>query len=117
MCHCGQNTRYCRRWSLGSSNFLSVKKHDDSRRTLDLVAIGEFLVVRGVNPEDFLFGFHHIRHLLEDRFDLSAVNAPVRHEFNRDWSLSFQNPRLEGTTGDGSYMVARHISRSCSRVL
>src|ERR1700677_1322990 len=102
MSQSGQKTRYCRRGALGSSNFLSVQKHDNSWRALDLVAVCEFLVVRGINPEDFLFGFHHICHLLKDRFDLSAVDATVRHELNRDWPLSFQDPQLERTSGDGS---------------
>src|ERR1700684_4555617 len=102
MCHRCQNTRHSWGWPFDSSYFLTVQKHNHSWRALDLVAVCEFLVVRGINPEDFLFGFHHICHLLKDRFDLSAVDATVRHELNRDWPLSFQDPQLERTSGDGS---------------
>jgi hypothetical protein len=44
---------------------------------MDLVAASEFLLDCDINPEDLLLGFHHFCHLLQNRFDRSAVSAPV----------------------------------------
>jgi hypothetical protein len=87
--YCRQDTRYGRVWSLDSSNFFPIEKHDQSRRAQDLVAVGEFLLNRGINSEDLLFGYHRLCHLLKDRLKRAAVCAAVRHELNRDRSPRF----------------------------
>src|ERR1700685_290787 len=84
LCYCCQDTRYCRLWSLDSSHFFSVQKHDQGWRSLDLVAVGEFLIDCGINSEDLLFGLHRFRPLLKDRLDRPAVYAAVRHEIHPD---------------------------------
>jgi hypothetical protein len=115
MCRRCQNTRHSWGWPFDSSYFLTVQKHNHSWRALDLVRVREFLVVRGINPEDFLFGFHHLCHLLEDRFDLSAMDAAVRHELHDDRSLRFQDQRREGIARDSPYFVTR-CRHGCRRV-
>src|SRR5271163_3214255 len=82
-CH---DARYCRVRPLDSSNFLPVQKHEQSWRALDVVAVGEFLIDRGIDSEDLLFGLHRLRHLLKDRLDRPAVYTAVRHKLNCDWS-------------------------------
>jgi len=78
--------------SFDSPYLAAVKKHEESRGALYPVAVGKFLVYRSIDSKDGLFEFHHLCHLLDNRFEFAAVSASVGHELNYDWTISLPTP-------------------------